>query len=383
MHLSSLFALVTVASSATVAWAQQTAYGQCGGQGWTGATTCVSGWTCVYSNQWYSQCLQGTATSTTKTSSSAVVTSTKVFKNPLKNPNGSDPFMVYSNGYYYLMTTTWTNLQLSRGKTLAELKASTPKVIYTDTNTSRCCNVWAPEIHSINGAWYIYYTAGPNAGSDLSGQRVHVIKASGSDLWSSTWSYAGRIAFPNRDVFSLDATVLTINGSKYLVYSSTDPGEQCLYIAPLTGPTTVGNAYILSRPTLSWEQVGFPVNEGPAPLYHGGRTWIVYSASFCDGTGYKLGRLEYLGGDPLSQSSWSKYGSPILTSANGNYQPGHNGFFNSPGGQTWIVYHANPTTPGACTGERYTLAQPVGWNSDGTPALASPAPLSQSIPEPV
>ncbi|KAG8785771.1 hypothetical protein FRC15_000729 [Serendipita sp. 397] len=158
MHLSSLFALVTVASSATVAWAQQTAYGQCGGQGWTGATTCVSGWTCVYSNQWYSQCLQGTATSTTKTSSSAVVTSTKVFKNPLKNPNGSDPFMVYSNGYYYLMTTTWTNLQLSRGKTLAELKASTPKVIYTDTNTSRCCNVWAPEIHSINGAWYMWVT---------------------------------------------------------------------------------------------------------------------------------------------------------------------------------------------------------------------------------
>lgn len=31
-------------------------YGQCGGQGWTGPTTCASG-TCKASNQYYSQCL--------------------------------------------------------------------------------------------------------------------------------------------------------------------------------------------------------------------------------------------------------------------------------------------------------------------------------------
>lgn len=28
------------------------------------------------------------------------------FTNPLKDPNGSDPFMVYDDGYYYLTTTT-------------------------------------------------------------------------------------------------------------------------------------------------------------------------------------------------------------------------------------------------------------------------------------
>ncbi|KAJ3050591.1 hypothetical protein HK097_008417 [Rhizophlyctis rosea] len=32
-------------------------WGQCGGQGWTGATCCASGSTCRASNQWYSQCL--------------------------------------------------------------------------------------------------------------------------------------------------------------------------------------------------------------------------------------------------------------------------------------------------------------------------------------
>ena len=32
-------------------------WGQCGGQGWTGATCCQSGSTCKAANQWYSQCL--------------------------------------------------------------------------------------------------------------------------------------------------------------------------------------------------------------------------------------------------------------------------------------------------------------------------------------
>ena len=39
-------------SSGTVA-----KYGQCGGQGYTGATTCASGSTCQVQSQWYSQCL--------------------------------------------------------------------------------------------------------------------------------------------------------------------------------------------------------------------------------------------------------------------------------------------------------------------------------------
>ncbi|KAG9043081.1 hypothetical protein FS837_010051 [Tulasnella sp. UAMH 9824] len=55
--------------------AQSGAWGQCGGQNWTGATTCIDGWTCVYSNPYYSQCLQVTTT-TTATSSTTSKTST-------------------------------------------------------------------------------------------------------------------------------------------------------------------------------------------------------------------------------------------------------------------------------------------------------------------
>ncbi|KAF4614084.1 hypothetical protein D9613_007478 [Agrocybe pediades] len=63
-----------------LATAQSGAWGQCGGMGWTGATTCVSGYTCTFSNPWYSQCLPGSASpspttvgSTTAPSSTATV----------------------------------------------------------------------------------------------------------------------------------------------------------------------------------------------------------------------------------------------------------------------------------------------------------------------
>lgn len=56
--------------------AQQTEYGQCGGIGWTGATTCVSPYACTYENDYYSQCLAATSsTTTTKTSTTSTKTS--------------------------------------------------------------------------------------------------------------------------------------------------------------------------------------------------------------------------------------------------------------------------------------------------------------------
>lgn len=60
----------------TGALAQSSAYGQCGGTGWTGATTCVSGYVCTYENDWYSQCIPGTASTTAATTTSSTATST-------------------------------------------------------------------------------------------------------------------------------------------------------------------------------------------------------------------------------------------------------------------------------------------------------------------
>lgn len=104
------------------------------------------------------------------------------FTNPLRNPGGGDPQISYFDGYYYLISTEWTNLQLSRATTIEGLKTAVPKVIYSDTNASRCCNVWAPEIHYFEGRWYLYYTAGK--AENLDEQRMHALRGESSLFFS-------------------------------------------------------------------------------------------------------------------------------------------------------------------------------------------------------
>ncbi|THH28296.1 hypothetical protein EUX98_g5893 [Antrodiella citrinella] len=58
LHFSSSLILLATVS---VALAQQQEWAQCGGIGWSGATTCVSGTVCTELNSYYSQCIPGAA----------------------------------------------------------------------------------------------------------------------------------------------------------------------------------------------------------------------------------------------------------------------------------------------------------------------------------
>lgn len=73
----------------------------------------------------------------------ASLVSAVTFTNPLKQKDGSDPHIAWSGGYYYLMTTTWTDLRITRATTLGGLKTGETKTVWTDSNTDRCCNMWA------------------------------------------------------------------------------------------------------------------------------------------------------------------------------------------------------------------------------------------------
>ncbi|CAI7573214.1 unnamed protein product [Penicillium glandicola] len=57
--VATTFATTTTTATTTTSSGSTTSvplYGQCGGSGWTGGTTCASG-TCKYANDWYSQCV--------------------------------------------------------------------------------------------------------------------------------------------------------------------------------------------------------------------------------------------------------------------------------------------------------------------------------------
>ncbi|WP_171111129.1 MULTISPECIES: family 43 glycosylhydrolase [unclassified Streptomyces] len=312
------------------------------------------------------------------------------YTNPLKSFKGADPWLTYHDGNYYLITTTFTGiLGMRKSPTLAGLATAPNVQVWSDTTPTRNTNIWAPEIHFFDGHWYLYYSAGQSGVACCDSQRTHVLESAGSDPMGP-YTYKGMLAGSNLSPngWLIDAGVLEHDNRLYLVGSGFIGGStQSLVIAPMSNPYTLSSSAftIISSPTLSWETSGGAVNEAPEPLYHDGRTFLTYSASFCGTADYKLGQLELTGDDPLNPASWTKKQTPVFqrSDANGVYGPGHNGFFTSPDGtENWIVYHANSTSNGGCGNGRTTRAQEFTWNADGTPNFGTPVALGTTFPGP-
>lgn len=312
------------------------------------------------------------------------------FTNPLKT-RGPDPFMTHYNGYYYLVTTTWNStITMRRATTLAGIATAADTVVYNlSGHPNACCNMWAPEIHLLNGPnglrWYLYFTAGQNVSNFLPTQRIHVLESSGTDPMGPYTFKASLLDPSANNTWELDGTILQLNGQLYLLGTFYN-GSQPNFIRPMSNPWTAsGTRRILSTPTYSWETVGGAVNEGAVVIQRNGRTFIVFSASHCSTPEYKLGLLTYNGGDPLNSSSWVKSPNPIFqrSDANGVFGPGHGNFFKSPDGtEDWMTYHANTSTSGGCDMNRSTRAQKFTWNADGTPNLGTPVPLGAVLTSP-
>lgn len=305
------------------------------------------------------------------------------FRNPLNASHGSDPWLLYHDGAYYLAATTWgTNLTMKRATTVQALKNEKPSVIWSDPTASRCCNHWAPEFHLLDGPngrhWYVYYTAGD--GKSLDSQRSHVLESAGLDP-RGPYHYQARLL----DSWAIDGSILRAGSERYFMFSAWAGATQNVYLMRMTNPWTVtGTPVLLSKPDYAWEREGTAaVNEGPEALYHDGRTFVTYSASQCGSPGYKLGLLELTGTAPLSASAWWKSASPVFKSANGAHGPGHNGFFTSPdGSEDWLVYHATTLPAGNCGNERTTRIQRFGWLPDGKPDFGTPLALGRDIEVP-
>lgn len=313
---------------------------------------------------------------------------TGTYTNPIKQ-RGPDPWLTYYNGFYYLAATTWSNvITMQRSRTLAGLTTAPEEVIFRLDRPTAAGTMWAPEFHLLNGPngqrWYFYFTAGREP-FNLGSQRIHVLESAGTDPMGPYTFKASMLDPVSDNTWELDGSILQLNGNLYLLGTFYN-GAQPMFIRPLSNPWTAsGTRRILSSATLPWETVGGQVNEGGEVLQRNGRTFIIYSASHCSTPDYKLGMLEYIGGDPLNSSSWRKFPNPVFqrSNANGVYGPGHNGFFRSPDGtQDWIVYHATTNSAGNCDMNRSTRVQRFTWNADGTPNFGTPVPLGVSFPAP-
>jgi GH43 family beta-xylosidase len=308
----------------------------------------------------------------------------------LQNPliqQRADPHIFRQDSTHYYFTATvpeYDRIILRGAPTIADLATAPEAVIWRKHATgAMAAHIWAPEIHRIDGRWYVYFTAGRS--DDIWAIRLYVLENSGPDPLKGRWVEKGQLK-TTFESFTLDATTFEHRGQRYLVWAQRPLEPQGagtdIYIARMKNPWTLaGQQVSISSPTLEWETRGFKVNEAPAVIARNGRVFITYSASATDAN-YCMGLLSApADADLLDAKSWTKSPRPVFVSSarNGQYGPGHNSFLLAEDGKTdLIVYHARnyAEIKGDPLNDpnRHTRVQPFTWRPDGTPDFGEPVP---------
>lgn len=323
-------------------------------------------------------------------------TAQETFTNPLF-PSGADPWSIYKDGYYYYTHTTGKDLTIWKTRSLTALKTAKKKTVWKPpAQTIYSKQIWAPELHFIDGKWYMYFAADDGVNEN---HRMYVIENASVDPLEGEWIFKGKVADPS-DKWAIDGSVFRHKGQLYMVWSGwegDENGRQDIYISKMKDPLTIeGNRVRLSTPTYDWELHGdlndplnpphVAVNEGPQLLKHDDRLFLIYSASGCWTDYYSLGMLSFTGdSDLLDASKWEKHPELVFTQTPENevYAPGHNSFFKSPDGtEDWILYHANSASGQGCGKDRSPRAQKFKWKDNGTPDFGVPVKTGIDIPVP-
>lgn len=314
------------------------------------------------------------------------VDATREYNNPLVEQR-ADPWVYkHIDGYYYFTASVpeYDRIEIRRSATLEGLRDAQSIVAWRKYETGMLsANIWAPEIHFIQGKWYIYFAAARTTETKegLFDHRMYVLENESANPLEGEWVEKGQVRTA-WETFALDATTFEHQGSLYYVWAQKDPeieGNSNLYISAMSNPWTLsGKQVMISTPEYPWEVIGFKVNEGAAVLKRNGRIFISYSASATDHN-YCMGLLSAdESSDLLDPQSWTKSPEPVFQTneETGQFGPGHNSFTVSEDGQDVLIYHARNYKE--ITGDplydpnRHTRAQVFGWNEDGTPIFGVP-----------
>ncbi len=236
-----------------------------------------------------------------------------------------DPSIVSAKGSYYHCHTAKDETGRSaicivEAKQIDDFGTAEGKIVYVfESGKEYSCEVWAPELHIIDGKCYIY--AACDDGNNHH-HRMYVLCNDSADPMQP-YQMRGKIT-DSTDRWAIDGTVMKYCGELYFIWSGWEENEnvaQNLYIAHMKDPCTIDSErVIISRPEKEWEKRGATgeiespfINEGPFAFSFDGKQYIAYSASGSWCEDYCIALLELCGDDPMKEGNWHKQSAPVMS----------------------------------------------------------------------
>lgn len=279
----------------------------------------------------------------------------------------SDPFVTVYNGNYYHIYSDYDGIYISEFQEFKDMETAGRVNVYPFDETAQK-DWYAPELHRIEDAWYIYVA--PDYGDDLHCMTVLRLQA---DSPLGQYENLGVIK-GLEGAWTIDGTVLSYEEKFYFLWTF----GAAIYLQEMQTPWALkedAQRILLTRAELPFETVTeVKVNEGPAILKRGNKIHVIYSAndSRCDA--YCLGKITFQGGDILDTSRWQKYEKAVFESTKEIFGPGHCSFTTAiKNGCTedYIVYHANLVSGSGWYG-RNVFVQKFSWDENDNPVFGIP-----------
>ncbi|MDN3668032.1 family 43 glycosylhydrolase [Echinicola jeungdonensis] len=299
------------------------------------------------------------------------------FENPIAEKR-ADPWVYKTDGgTYYLIATVpeYDRIVIRKADSINGLKEAEEKTVWHKHKEGVMgAHIWAPELHKIDGKWYIYFAAGE--AENIWNIRMWVLSNPSENPMEGDWTEEGQI-ITDQSSFSLDATTFEHQGKRYMIWAQNVRGGEhgtALVLSEMKDPTTLtGPEIVLTEPEFSWERIKYNVNEGPALIKNNGKIFVTYSASATNHN-YCVGLLWIdEEADLLNKDNWSKSPGPVFYTNEDldRYGPGHNSFTTNEKGDVVMIYHARDYKEikghELSDPNRATRARKIRWTESGFP----------------
>ena len=135
----------------------------------------------------------------------------------------ADPHILRKDGFYYFTASVpaFDRVILRKADSLQGLAQAEEKTVWTRHESGEMsCNIWAPEIHNVDGAWVIYFAAA-RGGADSAGcydHRTYALINRNDDPMEGGFEEAGRID-TGWESFTIDSTTVLFGGRRYFIWA--------------------------------------------------------------------------------------------------------------------------------------------------------------------